>query len=41
MKHVDQVANNNEENAKKNQSVVTQLSSFSVKLQEIVDQFKI
>lgn len=41
MEHVDQVANNNEENAKKNQSVVTQLSSFSVKLQEIVDQFKI
>lgn len=41
MHHVDQVANKNEESVKKTESVVTQLSTLSVKLQGIVDQFKI
>lgn len=41
MRHVDQVANKNEESVEKSKSVVTQLSTLSVKLQGIVDQFKI
>lgn len=41
MRHVDEVANKNEDSVKKVKSVVTQLSSLSVKLQGIVDQFKI
>lgn len=41
MRHVDEVANKNEESVTKSKSVVTQLSTLSVKLQGIVDQFKI